>query len=547
MKILRKRVGSIEIEEINKVSIINDSIFMDNKIIFNFLPIKNLPFFSMNLSKSNTDSKKKYWIFLDLNLKILFDKILEGKIITNRELIFEMIISSMNRLKISNQSSNIVNVNKILLTKIFENDNFKIDNIFCFEKEFVKYGKIFFDINRRLITIEKCKKKRIKLPIFIVLNRLLSLKKIVISFNEKSKIENKESMFIISKNDEGLLESLLINPYFNDNIRTIIFSEDLNFQMENYLIEIGHKDMFNQLEFESNNFYLNKKNIFILTNNLTETSINYLSYCNYEKIFCYNFKSIDNLILNLTKNFNKYRIIKNDDYNNYLVSNYILEKRVFFIEDEDNNLVYSKLECKNFPYLKWKKLSDIHFLKLDKSNKNISNFIKIGKEDDWSDTYLHKLINEKNEKCSISLSDLEDYSIETNCGHKFNLEPILDWVKDNNDCPICRNKLNLDKIKFIESPDITDFIKFLHKFEKKITIISDKLWYHKFSENKLFNKKKGNLKLVNQIDYIDGKFRKDKANLLNLVLNLSSLSDNDIIHINKHYKYINEVQLIELV
>ena len=71
MKILRKRVGSLNVQDYNKTKIINDSIFLNDKIIFNYLPIKNLNFFKLKLDKSNL-GETKYRIFLDLNLNILF-------------------------------------------------------------------------------------------------------------------------------------------------------------------------------------------------------------------------------------------------------------------------------------------------------------------------------------------------------------------------------------------------------------------------------------------------------------------------------------------
>ena len=548
MKILRKRIGSLEIDDINKINIIEDSIFFDDKIIFNYLPIKNLPFFGLNLDKSN--SGNKYWIFLDLNLRILFEKMIEGKVITNRDLIFEMIISSLNRMKILNYTNENVQINNVQISKIFDDENFKIENIFCFEKDFVKYGKIYFDINRRLITIDKCKKKRIKLPLYIIINDLFKLKTALITLIEKYNIENKESIFIISKKDKGIIESNIFNPYFNESVKTVIYSEDLNFQMSSYLTEIGNNDIFSQLEFESNNFYFKKKNIFILTNNLSDISINYISYCDYEKLFCLNFKNVKNLLLNLVTNYDKFRISKNDNYNNYLVSNFILEKRIFLFEYQNEINEKYLLESNDFPLTSWNRLSDIHFLNMEVSSRNITNFIKIGKKDNWSNCYINNLQNKienVDEKCPISCTDLDTFSIVTECNHKFNLQPILEWLKENTECPVCRKVINLEKLKFINNPDISDFIKLLYNFEKKIIIVSDKLWYDKFLENKMFNKKKANIKLVNQIDFINGKFRKDKTNLKCFILNLSGLSDNDIIHINKHYKYINEVQMIELV
>ena len=134
MKILRKRVGSLNVQDYNKTKIINDSIFLNDKIIFNYLPIKNLNFFKLKLDKSNL-GETKYWIFLDLNLNILFKEISDGKIITNRELIFDMLISSLNRLKISNNTDQSINLNIDKIENIIKNDDFKMDNFYCFENQ----------------------------------------------------------------------------------------------------------------------------------------------------------------------------------------------------------------------------------------------------------------------------------------------------------------------------------------------------------------------------------------------------------------------------
>ena len=159
MKILRKRVGSLKIRDEDKsnVKIINDSILLNQEILFNYLPIKNLSFFLLNLEKSNIDIK--YWIFLDLNLDLLYKDLNNGKIIINRDLIFDMINSSINRLKI-NSLPKIKFNNFNSVKSILSYEDFKLDNIFCFDYNFVKYGKIYFDINRKLLTVDKCKKKK---------------------------------------------------------------------------------------------------------------------------------------------------------------------------------------------------------------------------------------------------------------------------------------------------------------------------------------------------------------------------------------------------
>ena len=268
MKILRKRVGSLLIDNIlnSKYEIKNDSIYLQDKIVFNYLPIKNLTFFSLKIEKSNIDSK--YWIFLDLKLYDLYKELLNGKIIIRRDLIFDMIKSSLNRLKISDVTINKFNIKKYNnINDVINEEEFKLDNIYCFEKKFVKYGKIYFDINKNLITIDKCKKKRIKLPSFIIIQDYNTIISIIKNLN----LNNNDVLFIINKDNLDIIESKLFNIFNN-----VIYSEDINFQMKNYSKEINNHQFLTQLEFESNNFFYSKKNIFILANNLSKQSINYV-------------------------------------------------------------------------------------------------------------------------------------------------------------------------------------------------------------------------------------------------------------------------------
>ena len=504
------------------------------------------------MNKSNIGSK--YWIFLDLNLNSLYKELLNGKIITSRDLIFDMITSSLNRLKISNSTKNSININKINLKDITSDEDYKLDNIYCFENKFVKYGKTYFDIKRKLITIDKCKKKRIKLPSIIIINNYSQLKSTVISLLETSKIENKNSLFIVSKKNTTILNSEIFNPYFKDKIQKIVYSEDLNYQMENYLKEIGNNEFLSQLEFESNNFFYSKPNLFILANNLTEISINYITFCSFEKIFFLNFRNIKDTLYKLTYNYDKYRISKNDKYNNYLISNYILTKRIFMIDNIVPNIKYTDIKLINFPYIGWKKITDYHFLHLDKSNKLMSNFVKIGINNEWSESYiqnLKKLINPDNNKCPISLDELNSFSIITECSHCFNLKNIITWLETNDECPICRKNINLENMRFINSPDLNTFMKCL-VYDFKILIICDSLWYDKFENEKLINKRKNNTKILHQSTFIDGSLNKDKfiktcKNTKTVIINMSGLTDLDILFVNNIYNYIDEIELANLV
>lgn len=542
MKILRKRVGSIIIEDYSKIKIVNDSIFLDDKIIFNFLPIKNLVFFNLNLVKSNFDSK--YWVFLDLNLSNLFNELQNGKIVTSRDLIFDMINSSLNRLKISNYKNKSIKINNTTISDLIKNKNFKIDNFFCFDEQFVKYDKVFFDIKRMLITIDKCKKKRIKIPLIIILNNFEQLKKTVISLMETVKFNNKNSLFIISKKDREILNSKLFNPFYKENIENIIYSEDLNFQMENYLNQIGNNEFLNQLEFESSNFFYNKANLFILAKNLTDISINYLSYCNFEKLLFMKYSDIEQTILKLIENFNKFRISKSDNFNNYLISNYIISERIFEIKLDDEQLKYDEIKIDNFPWIDWKKSTDIHFLSLDKSNRQISNFVKIGINNDWSESYIENLKNivkPDMNKCPISLTELDSFSVITECSHSFNLNNLIKWMDDNNECPICRQILSFKTMRFLNSPNFNIFFKSL-SLESKFLLICDSLWFDKFKEENFFNKKKVNYKIVEQKSFANGNMTKEKNPIK--IINLSCLSNSDINYINSHFNYIKDLEFV---
>ena len=83
--------------------------------------------------------------------------------------------------------------------------------------------------------------------------------------------------------------------------------------------------------------------------NLTDISINYITFCSFEKIFFLNFRNIKDILYKLTYNYDKYRISKNDKFNNYLISNYILSKRIFMIKDSIQNVKYTDLKSIDFP------------------------------------------------------------------------------------------------------------------------------------------------------------------------------------------------------
>ena len=557
MKILRKRVGTLLLDEndIKKIEIVNDSILLCQKIIFNYLPIKNLTFFVLTIDKSNivmsnndtASIKNKYWVFLDLNLEALYTDIINGKIITSRDIIFDLIRTSVTRLKlISNQHTQINIKNFSLITELKKDSEFNHESIYCFEKTFVKYGKIYFDINRKLITTDKCKKKRIKLPTIILLKGYQQI--VTILKNIYTDLIDSESIVIISKKDQYILQSPLFNPFIINNQvskETIVFSEDLNYQMNNYSNEINNEELFNQLEFESSNFFYSKKNIFILANNLNEVSINYLSFCNFDRLFIleskYIYQNNYTMLNQLVYKYDKYRISKNDNDNNMITSKYILNNRLFIINNI-NNIITCNLTIKDFPYIEWNNISDNHFITLDKNNKNISTFLQIGMNNEWSSSYIDNLkknidnINDDN-KCPISLSKLNSFAIITQCHHCFNLKNIIKWMDDNSECPICRSILNINTFKFINPPTSDDYNNFINQVinaNDNIIIIADKLWYDKLKQYNI---------VILQDDIINN--FKLTYNKLIKIINLSSLTNNDIYYIYSNYK--QNIQFINMV
>jgi hypothetical protein len=555
MKILRKRVGSLLLDEndIKKIDIVNDSILLCQKIIFNYLPIKNLTFFVLTIDKSNivmsnddtTSIKTKYWVFLELNLDLLYTDIINGKIITSRDIIFDLIRTSVTRLKLVSNQNNMINIKSFNLSTELTNDSeFKHDSIYCFEKTFVKYGKIYFDINRKLITTDKCKKKRIKLPTIILLKGyrqlVTTIKNIYVDLNDT------ETLIIISKKDVNILQSPLFNPFITSNKiskETVVFSEDLNFQMNNYSNEINNEDLFNQLEFESSNFFYSKKNIFILANNLNEISINYLSFCNFDRLFIleskYIYQNNYSMLNQIVYKYDNYRISKTDNYNNMLTSKYILNNRVFIINDDSKNIEKHDLKIKDFPYIEWNNISDNHFITLERNN-NISTFVQIGMNNEWSSSYIENLkkniINDSsNNTCPISLSELNSFAISTECHHCFNLKNIIKWMDDKNECPICRSILNINMFKFINTPESLDYSNFINQVtdaNDNIIIIADKLWYNKLKQYNI---------VILQDDIINSNFKLSN-NVLTRIINLSSLTNDDI-----QYIYSNSNQNIQFI
>jgi len=539
MKILRKRVGSFFIDGTEDgYNVKDDSIYKNNEIVFNYLPIKNLLFFNLNFKKSSIE--KKCWVYLDLNLNKLYDFLVEGNILTNRQILFEMINGSFNKNKKFNFNETFVDLmNKIEysldnLKKIEFDKKMKI-----FDKIFVKFGKIFFDLDRKLITINKCKMKMIKIPNFIILNNFYEISIYDSLLNIFKNEKDNENLVIISKNNEDVLNKLFLKNNGSNYIKfkSVVNSEDLNYQMNNYYKNIISKfnsstnDFINQLNFESKNFFYRKKNIFILCKNLNEYSFNYLSNCQYDNIFLLNSLNIRNNLKILLKYYDDYRI----DYkqNNLIASHYILLNNIYKLKIEDK-FVVKKYDIIDFPINDWKTISDIHLMNLCKKSKLISNFIKIAKKYEWNIDSINKLevIQSENikyekkpllEKCPISMTPLNCFSIKTCCQHKFNLKCIIEWLKDKNDCPICRKTINCSNFEFNFLPDFTDIVNQI-KNNKNWIIVIDKIWnqYLNLSdfEGKIIKQNELSNKSINQF------VNSQPSNYE--ILNLTSLNDLDI-------------------
>ena len=534
MKILRKRVGSFFIigtEEDYHIK--EDSIIKNDEIIFNYLPIKNLTFFSLNIKKSSIENK--CWVNLDLNLNKLYEFLNDGNTLIYRQTIFEMTSCTYNKNIKSNFCKLFDNIKKRKLDKIKKEDFNKKMKIY--DKQFVKFGKIFFDLENKLLTITKCKLKTIKIPNYIILNNLYEIS----IYNSLLNINDNDTLVIISKKNESILEKLFRK---NDgtnyiNFNSVVYSEDLNYQMYNYsknLISNTNTNFINQLNLESKKFFYSKKNIFILCKNLNHVSYNYLVNCDFDNMFMIDSLDIKSNMDILLSSYNNYHTEYKQ--NNILSSEFILCNNIFKLDITDN-IQLIKYELYEFPLENWKTITDIHLLDLYKKNKLISNFIKIGKKNNWDNESMNNLENiqsknnilsneqyDNNEKCPISMEPLNSFSIKTDCDHQFNLNTILEWLnEDKEECPICRNTININNFEFNYIPNFNRFIEQI-KDNKNWIIVVDDLWNHHVS----FSKFKG--KVIKQHELSKKSISHSIYNKLlsseYYILNLTSINNNDI-------------------
>lgn len=539
MKILRKRVGSFFIDGTeDEYCVKDDSIYKNNEIVFNFLPIKNLLFFNLNFKKSSIE--KKCWVYLDLNLNKLYDFLIEGNFLTNRQILLEMINGSFNKNK------------KLDLNEIYQNLGEKIEynldslkkidfdkRMKLYDKKFVKFGKIFFELEKKLITVNKCKMKIIKIPNFIILNNYYEISIYDSLLNIFKNEKDNENLVIISNTNEDVLNKLFLKNNGSNYIKfkSVVNSEDLNYKMNNYYKNIISKnncssdDFLEQLNFESKNFFYRKKNIFILCKNLNEYSFSYLSNCQFDNIFILDSLKIKKNLKIILKNYNDYRI----DYkqSNLIASQYILLNNIFKLELNDK-CILKKYEIDDFPLEYWKKISDVHLMNLCKKNKQISNFIKIGIKYEWNIDSINKLetLQSENkkyekkiliEKCPISMSELNSFSIKTCCQHKFNMKGIIEWLSENIDCPICRKSINCSNFEFNYFPNLENIFKQI-KNNKNWIIVIDKMWNQYLNlndfEGKIIKQNELSNKSINQF------VNSQPSNYE--ILNLTSLNNLDI-------------------
>jgi hypothetical protein len=162
----------------------------------------------------------------------------------------------------------------------------------------------------------------------------------------------------------------------------------------------------------------------------------------------------------LDLNINRRNNFTIDYYNSLINSNNLdyLKKEVLKHSEKDykkadfiiayENITRIDYNEKMKKHFNIKNLYDIGCKIICKTNnlkeKNIYNnfsFIVLKNENDK--IYLSdnaKIINEKFE-CPISLKN-ENNGIITNCNHKFGFDSLFKWLKENINCPLCRNPIN---------------------------------------------------------------------------------------------------------
>jgi hypothetical protein len=125
-------------------------------------------------------------------------------------------------------------------------------------------------------------------------------------------------------------------------------------------------------------------------------------------------------------------------------------------------------------------------------------------------------------ECSICFESINEFCFDTKCKHKFHYHCLIKWLKVNNNCPCCRDKIDantdnkinlLQEINNVVLNDINTEIHYLNEYEENFRNIErSKIEY----ERQLTNITKREKLSINNLDINKqkrDKFLKEKKRL----------------------------------
>lgn len=214
--------------------------------------------------------------------------------------------------------------------------------------------------------------------------------------------------------------NIVIDFVFEDlkkNTNNVLFSSF--YGLKKWVIFNNYKEKTSQSNFIFNIFNknINIKNLkdFVINNKLFNPRLNI---------------RIEKILLNFNENEKK----GYEDYTNSLKDIYSKNDMKF---EEDN---YLQKYC-SYPQRQ---------IKINKIVKNLENTDKFLKMKDEYKNILKDRLNDNKITCEICLSEIESNNLGvTECGHLFCFSCIYKNIKYSDKCPICRNKISLEKIFYL--------------------------------------------------------------------------------------------------
>ena len=232
---------------------------------------------------------------------------------------------------------------------------------------------------------------------------------------------------------------------YNKNIYNI---KSNNYNNNNYFHRDNNRNNFNNIN-NNNNNYDNKNDFFYINNNINNNFNNNYNNNNFNNNELNNFNNhnLPNFIIN-RKDIKYNRNILYDpeeDNNQYL--NYIPNQNIIDDNDlhnnnssleESENVYHDNQPLDNNPSITGSLISIRDSVFFCPKEKDIMEKLSENEINDLSK------LREGNKRCTICLEDfkLKDIVIYLPCFHSFHKNCILNWLKNNTTCPLCKIDVN---------------------------------------------------------------------------------------------------------